>query len=49
MKEFKEYIKAKIALEKELENTQEMLKQTIKEMLLLRNEMLLIKMQTMRC
>ncbi|EAJ9218711.1 hypothetical protein BZ271_03255 [Campylobacter jejuni] len=38
MKEFKEYIKAKIALEKELENTQEMLKQTIKEMLLLRND-----------
>ncbi|WP_240693373.1 hypothetical protein [Campylobacter jejuni] len=38
MKEFKEYIKAKIALEKELENTQEMLKQTIKEMLLLRDD-----------
>lgn len=38
MKEFKEYTKAKIALEKELENTQEMLKQTIKEMLLLRDD-----------
>ncbi|HDZ5005827.1 TPA: hypothetical protein RTG46_000944 [Campylobacter jejuni] len=38
MKEFKEYVKAKLALEKELANTQEILKQTLKEMLLLRND-----------
>ncbi|EAI2149100.1 hypothetical protein KY417_001187 [Campylobacter jejuni] len=38
MKEFKEYIKAKSALEKELVNTEEFLKQTIKEILLLRDD-----------
>ncbi|MGH2267484.1 hypothetical protein [Campylobacter taeniopygiae] len=38
MKEFNEYKKARLALEKELANTRELLEQSIKEMLLLRDD-----------